>query len=207
MSGYNFNSSEDTSSGGGNFLDVECWAHVQVFSVDMTPKNKAGNMIANAICKLQFVILAADVANQEKKLCGETLYPPKQDSKDLGVFSRKKLTRLFIALGLMDPKNAGENVSVDIPAAEGRQMIAHFAKNDKGYYQIAYADTYHIDDLDKANVPRSANMIGQIPNDRRWTPEVQRAWAEIQHAEEKKKDTAYSEAVKPPQTQAKFSSL
>ena len=206
--GFNFNSSDDTSSGGGNFLDVECWAHVQVADVDMNPKKKDGNMMTGAIGKLTFMVLAADQESAVKKTTGEIFFPPKQDSKDGGKFSQKKLTRLFVALGLMSPSDVGKNVDVPFESAKGRQIIAHFTKNKDGFFQIAWADIYHVDDLDKQSVPRNTDMIGQIPNGLRWTAEVARAWAQACTKESKKDDTPYSETV--PQgggTQNKFKGL
>jgi len=164
MTTYDFDCPEDTSAG-GNYLEVDCWAHVAIVAVNTSPRDKDGNARQNAIVELTMEVLAATVAGQEKKLVTEIIWGPKLDARDGGAFAKKKIARLALATGLISKGAKGKRISVDFSNLQDRQMIVQFKKSgdEKMYMGIAFADMYHVDDPEKRDVPRDQAAIGSSP--------------------------------------------
>jgi hypothetical protein len=99
---------------------------------------------------------------------------PGDDTSDKGrAMMMKKISRLYLATGLVPPGTKGK-VSVDREDMQGRQFIAKLVYEDdeaksKGWLQISYADVYHVDDPEVATIPKQAELLAEIPKELRWT--------------------------------------
>lgn len=165
--------SEEMASGGGTYLETPGKYHFTVNEVleDVSSKGKA---IDGFTLKLE--VLAGTVQGQEGKLLDLTFFKPSTDaSKEKANFwARKKNTAFAIATNLIDPNNLGKSVDIDLQKAVGQQVVAELVpqedadgnKSDK-FLQLHFANLYHVDDPEAAQVPKSQEALSILTQEQR----------------------------------------
>jgi len=108
--------------------------------------------------EVSYQVLAGDPKGQEGQTGSERLYrSPK---------SVKRVLMLALATGLVTQdqliewKKAGKtNLPLDLRKAEGKQICAELAKNDKGYVNWTFGGIYGVDDPAAKDIPRNDGML------------------------------------------------
>ena len=166
MALIDYQAGEDFSAGG--FLDEPGWYHLVVVDVSAPPTKRDGSLIDNGFFSLHVQVLTGSVSGQEEKTTTLTFFHPRDTDKDGGEFRRKVNDRAFLATGILRPEDKGKQVSIDLDAMRGRQIIAKLEKSkDEKYLQLAFSEIYHVDDPAVKSTPKSADALKLIPVDQR----------------------------------------
>lgn len=164
------NTPEKMEGGGADRIKVPGWYHVHVTEclADVTPK---GNPINGIFAEFS----AFEGQPEAGKTTASTFFDPdplkaydpasgleyadwkgSQDGKGW-LMSEKKQLSFLVATGLINESQFGKALEYDTDDAKDRQLVIEVVVDDrnvdKGYMQINYANTYHIDD------PRVADLV------------------------------------------------
>jgi hypothetical protein len=166
---FEFETSDSIEQGG--WLDKEGTYHFFITGVDPEPANKDNVPLAPGTLRIDCEVMAGTASDQAGKTQEITLFPPKATDKNNGEMARKKFTRLFLATCLLQEFKPGQKVSVDVMQLVGRQFVAKIVKrtSDKGkdFYELSYADIWHVDDPTVKDVPKNLDSLKLIPADQR----------------------------------------
>jgi hypothetical protein len=144
----------------GSLLREPGWYHLVVDAATDTPTKAGGVPIAEAMFQVTCKVCAGTAPGTRDKSINITIFHPKPD-KD---FSKKKVDRMLAALGVVKPGDEGKEFSFEADDLLGRQFIANLEPSQDGkYLQVAWADTFHVDDPEVANHPKDAVMLSLIP--------------------------------------------
>lgn len=190
--------------GGSNRIERPGTYHLQVTKLDMEPQGKDGRMING----FRVTALVLDGTAQANGKCIEkgkshemTFFDPdmqaKQSSQEM---SQRKQDRFFFVVGAIDENNLDQEVEIDTEAIEGRQFIAKFSEREytdrQGKQQkmvdLHFADMWHVDDVQVADVPKDASMLKLLPLEQRATAEHKAEVARQQYEEPVKQPAAAS---------------
>lgn len=167
MDDYDYQAGEDFSTG-GKWLKAPGRYHFIVESIERPVLDRNQSVITNAEFRIALKVLAGTTPGQEDKLLEETFYTPMPSHSDQGAFARKKIDRLFLATGLLGADQGGQKVKLDLPSIRGRQLVATIEENQgsngKVYAGIAFADLFHVDDLEVQAVPKKEEALKLIPS-------------------------------------------
>lgn len=152
---------QDFSS--GSRLQSEGWFHLQVDDVRHPPTKHDGSLIDNGYLQIASTVAAGTVPGCENKQWELVLKYPDPAKPE---FHQRRNDRTLIALGVIDPREPGKPVEFEPEDLLGRQFIAHIEaseNNGKTYYNLAYADIFHVDDPEVASHPKNEAMLKLIP--------------------------------------------
>lgn len=81
--------------------------------------------------------------------------------KDKGEFARKKQAAMLIAANLLDPKDLGKDVDINLEEGEQAQFFVELepSSRDEKYLEIRYANVFHIDDPRAKAYPRDKELL------------------------------------------------
>lgn len=161
---------EKMEGGGADRIKVPGWYHVHVQEclADVTPKGKP-------ITGIYADFAAFEGQPEAGKTISSTFFDPdplkafdpnsgvehadwkeSQDGKGW-LMSQKKQLSFLVAVGLINESQFGKALEYDTDDAKDRQLVVEIVVDernaDKGYMQINYANTYHVDD------PRVADLV------------------------------------------------
>ena len=167
-----FDAPEDVAGEGGNFLSEPGIYHVIITEIK-DGKGPKDNPIDGFTFEMD--ILGGNVEGCSGKKHRECLFAPdmsKNESSQLS--SRRKLAAFFIATNVMTPDQLGKPTKIDVPSANGMQLVIEFERQmdldestgkwDKPtkFLRIAYSNIYHVDDPDVKGIPKNEDALGMI---------------------------------------------
>lgn len=149
----------DNFDAGGSFK-IPGRYHLIVDYAEENPTDRNGQPRPDVMYEVGFKIVgAANPAHVDKKIDQISFFAPKGTEKDGGVFIRKKSDRFLLAVNLLQPDDIGKSKSINLAQAAGQQLCAEFALSEKGYMQIAFANIYHVDDPEAADIPKNEKLL------------------------------------------------
>jgi len=164
-----FTPSQDTSSGGGNFLEEPGTYQAVVNAVDENPSKKSGEGLDGF--KVIFAVVTGTVEGQSEKLFELMFWHPKPNQKNQGEFSRKRQTRFMLATGVIgQSQELAEDMELNLENAVGRQVIITISKEEyqgKERLGLSWFKLWHIDDPEAARHPRDEKSIALLPAEHR----------------------------------------
>ena len=149
-------------SPGGDFLREPGTYHLSITHVEENPRRKRDDtIIDNAAFKVYCEVLNGTVPGQEHKTTDFTFFWGKATDKNEGEFSKKKMSRFLLAVGLINPSDTDKKVEVDVQLAVGRHLIVKLVPSDDDpkYLQPSFADFYSVDDPIVKAVPKSESVM------------------------------------------------
>lgn len=167
---FELDQSETLEGTGGQWCKKPGTYHVIVNELDENAATKDGRPIDGL--KMSAEILDGTEKDQIGKTIEETFYRPDPGSNDKGEFAKLKLTKLFLALGLIKEHQPGKRVAIDPQDGIGRQIVLRVdnRKNkntDKIYLSLDGASVFHVDDLEVKDIPKSKDALALIPPEQR----------------------------------------
>lgn len=148
----------------GSFLREPGWYHLVVADATDTPTKKGGVPIPNAMFGMDCKVCAGTSPGCEDKSIGLNFFHPTPDKE----FTQKKIDRILIALGIMQPGDEGKPVSFEAEDLIGRQFVTQLVHSqDPKYLEVNWSDTFHVDDPEVANHPKNADMLSILPPEQR----------------------------------------
>jgi len=151
---------EDVSSG-ETFLSQPGRYHVVVQDLNEPATKRDGTIIQGTLFGVTFAVAEGP---QQDKTVSVSFFAPSLQSKDGGAMARKKVDRFLIAVSLVDPSETGKAKKIKLDEAIGRQCCVEFEHDKEGkYLQLKYANIYHVDDPEAANVDKSDEFLSMIP--------------------------------------------
>lgn len=161
---WEFNQSETVeNTGGSKYVNAEGTFHFLINDIDENPATKDHKPIEGAL-KVQAEVLAGTDSSQIGRTLETMFFKGRPTDKDGGEFANKKLTRFFLAIGLISHQPGSKTV-IEPSHGVGRQFCAKInvrEQNGKKYFDIAYADIWHIDDAEAKDIPKDAEALGLI---------------------------------------------
>lgn len=152
----------DNFDGGGGFK-IPGRYHLIVDYAEENPTDRNHQPRPDVMYEVGFKIVgAANPDHVGKKIDQISFFAPKGTEKDGGVFIRKKSDRFLLAVNLLKPDDVGKKVSINVAQAAGQQLCAEFELSAKGYMQIAFANIYHVDDPEAADIPKNEKLLELI---------------------------------------------
>jgi len=161
--GYTVEVADDFST--SKFLECEGQFHVICNDATDSPMKADGSMMVGCL-EFAFEVLDGNVAGQEGQTVKLKFFEPKLDASDKAKkFIRNKLSRVFLALGLINLNDKGKKVEIELNDAKGRQCVIDVVKSDNNdkFLELNYNKIYHVDDPEVASVPKDADAIKSIP--------------------------------------------
>ena len=119
---------------------------------------------------VQFSVLDGTVKDQQDKQVTLTFFAPDTSKTEKSQeWSRKKQTAFCIAAGLIEIKDLGGKVSIELAQADGQQVVATVSRQDEDskFLQLHYANIYHIDDPRATKFPKNKEALELIPSESR----------------------------------------
>jgi hypothetical protein len=179
MSIYQFESAEDVDLG-STYVSQEGTYHFVVNEMEDRPQDESGR--EQDYLQVTAIVLDGTAASQVGRQIRLRFFPPNLNSKDQGKFSKKKLTRLFEALGFTSPETRGKTVSLELDLAVGRQFVAEIERQTYEIrhgkragqtgerFDLAYASIFHVDDPAVKEIPKQKVALAEIPKALRRDP-------------------------------------
>lgn len=141
--------------------------HMVIEEISEPATKPDGTLIQNSLFGITARVLATNAPGQEDKEWRGVFFQPNLQAKDGGKFDRKKVDRFLLAVGLINPTDKGVDVEIDLDDAVGRQFLIRLEENQtrdgKSVYQMKFADVYHVDDPEAADIPKSNDGLKLIP--------------------------------------------
>ena len=163
----------DDFTTGSTFVTEPGKYHMVVGTVIEEPKTKDDKLIPNAKFSVQAVVLAGTNESQVGKQINLMFFGPKAGGKDGGKFSRKKVDRFLLGLGLISEDDLKKSIDVDFDKAQGRQFCVELIDNEqngKKYLDVKGAEIYHVDDREVKDWPKSKQALGYLDKSQRKQP-------------------------------------
>ena len=108
---------------------------------------------------VDYEVLAGTVAGQEGKTGRERLYRSAKASKRIAMFLlAAKLTSLE---ALIESKNSGKKLVINMREAEGRQMCAELVKSEKGFINWSFQGIWAVDDDQAKDIPKNSGLLAE----------------------------------------------
>jgi hypothetical protein len=166
----------------GQFLKEKGIYHcsVQDVMIGTGPSGKAIDGFSIQLGVLDGTVRNEQGCTQVGRTISVTLFNPKLTEKDGGKFSRKKQSKLLIAVNALDPSKKGQKVQIDLNKIRDQQLVVSFevddynSKDGKTYLQVANAgmDVWHVDDPHAKDIPKNLAALKLIPvglrHDAKW---------------------------------------
>lgn len=159
---------------GGSFLEQPGTYHFAVLDVDEQPQSKSGQLIDGF--RVTAEVLAGTVDGQEGRQVDLIFFNPKLTDKNNGEFAKKRQWRFGMAVCLVGgPKKPGEQATVNLQDAKGRQFIATVAYDDRDtsgrkFLQLNFADIWHVDDPQAPRFRLNEAALAWLPKEMRRDP-------------------------------------
>lgn len=166
MATFRHHAGDDFS--GSSFLETPGVYHLVIKDVNDRPTKKGGQLIDNAAFRVDCEVLAGTTEGQEEKSIGITYFYPKSTSKDGGDFATKKIDRFFLAVGVIQEGDQGQDVNIELNDIIGRQFIAKLDYGQDGkHLEVSYTDTWHVDDKAASAFPKEPEALKLLPASQR----------------------------------------
>lgn len=141
--------------------------HMVIEDISEPAVKPDGSLIQNSLFGVTAKVFATNAAGQEDKEWRGVWFNPNLQAKDGGKFDRKKVDRFLLAVGLINPSDKGIEAEIDLGDAIGRQFLIRLEENQtkegKTVLQMKFADIYHVDDPEAADIPKSQEGLSMIP--------------------------------------------
>lgn len=141
--------------------------HMVIEDISEPAVKQDGSLIQNSLFGVTAKVFATNAAGQEDKEWRGVWFNPNLQAKDGGKFDRKKVDRFLLAVGLINPSDKGIEADLDLSDAIGRQFLIRLEENQtkegKTVLQMKFADIYHVDDPEAADIPKSKEGLSMIP--------------------------------------------
>lgn len=141
--------------------------HMVIEDISEPAVKPDGSLIQNSLFGVTAKVFATNAAGQEDKEWRGVWFNPNLQAKDGGKFDRKKVDRFLLAVGLINPSDKGIEAEIDLGDAIGRQFLIRLEENQtkdgKTVVQMKFADIYHVDDPEAADIPKSKEGLSMIP--------------------------------------------
>lgn len=180
-----FDTQEDMSGGGGNYLDTEGTFH---FLLTNVVEGKSSNDKSISGFYFDAEVRAGTAKGCEGQVSSQTIFLPdlSGDAKQIEI-ARKLNAAFLLATNLIEPQQLGQRVRVEVAESVGRQIVVRLERAkkrdetgelvDTKFLRIRYDNVYHVDDPRVASVPKDADSLSIIePKFRR--PKEWFGWAE-----------------------------
>jgi hypothetical protein len=141
--------------------------HMVIEDISEPAVKPDGTLIQNSLFGIVAKVFATNAAGQEDKEWRGVWFNPNLQAKDGGKFDRKKVDRFLLAVGLINPSDKGIEADLELSDAIGRQFLVRLEENQtrdgKTVVQMKFADIYHVDDPEAADIPKSQEGLSMIP--------------------------------------------
>lgn len=155
----------ETLEGGSTRCSKVGTYHVVVVDYVENPEDYSKKIVEGG-----FEITCEIVQGTESSEIGKTIKhifrPPSERHKDGGKFALLCMTKFYLAInkGVHQP---GVKAVLQYDSVAGRQFLVQMkekkGEGDKVYIEIDGANFYHVDDITKEDVPKSAEYLAAIP--------------------------------------------
>lgn len=141
--------------------------HMVIEEINEPATKQDGTIINNSLFGVTARVLATDASGQEDKEWRGVWFHPNLQARDGGKFDRKKVDRFFLAVNLIEPGDKNVEKDIDLEDAVGRQFLIRLEENQtkdgKTVVQMKFAEVFHIDDQEAADIPKSNEGLSLIP--------------------------------------------